>query len=60
MSDTRIQLADGTPIMVRPIQPDELERIVLRCWPERETIDQLLVVQGTIGMAAWDGEKNVA
>jgi len=60
MAETRVSLRDGTPIAVRPIQQDELDRIVLRCWPDRPTIDRLLAVQGTIGMAAWDGEKNVA
>ena len=45
-----------TPIVVRPIVPDELERILLRCWPDRATIDRLFMEQGTIGMAAWDGD----
>jgi hypothetical protein len=60
MAGTRVLLDDGTPITVRAIQPDELDRIVLRCWPERKTLDRLFAEQGTIGMAAWDGDRNVA
>ena len=48
---------DGTPIEVLPIQPDELDRIPLRCWPDRAEIDSLFAAQGTIGMEAWDGDK---
>jgi len=51
---------DGTSITVRPVDPAELDRIVLRCWPDREIIDRLFVQQGTIGMAAWEGDKCVA
>ena len=29
---------DGTPIEVRPIEPAELDRVVLRCWPDREVM----------------------
>ncbi|MDP6114152.1 MAG: GNAT family N-acetyltransferase [Planctomycetota bacterium] len=59
-NETPVSLADGTPISVRAIKPAELDRIVLRCWPERETLDRLFVNQGTIGMAAWEGDKCVA
>ena len=58
--ETRISLRDGTPITVRAIEPTELDRIVLRCWPDRQTLDRLFTAQGTIGMAAWDGDRNVA
>ena len=51
---------DGRPITVRPVEPGELDRIPLRCWPERETLDHLFAEQGTIGMAAWEGDKCVA
>lgn len=50
---------DGTPITVRPIAPDALDRIVLRCWPPRDVLDRLFAEQGTIGMAAWEGGKCV-
>jgi len=60
MKETRISLNDGTPITLLPIQADDLDRIVLRCWPDRATIEQLFADQGTIGIGAWDGEKNVA
>jgi GNAT superfamily N-acetyltransferase len=48
-----------TPVVVRPIRQDELDRVVLRCWPGRDALDALFVEQGTIGMAAWDGERCV-
>ncbi len=51
---------DGIPITIRPIEPGELEWIVLRCWPDRETLDRLFAKQGTIGMAAWEDDKCVA
>lgn len=48
-----------TLIRVGPILREELDRIVSRCWPEREAIDRPFGIQGTIGMAAWDGDKCV-
>lgn len=53
--------ADQQPeIKVRPIQRDELDRIVLRCWPpDRDELFRLFDEQGTIGMAAWEGAKCV-
>jgi len=49
------------PITIRPIQVDELDRIPLRCWPtEREALLRLFERQGTIGMAAWEGDRCVA
>lgn len=49
----------GDPIEVRPIRRDELDRIPLRCWPGLEAIGRLFDRQGTIGIAAWEGEKCV-
>ncbi len=46
-------------ITIRPILREELDRVVLRCWPEREAIERLFGIQGTIGMAAWDGDRCV-
>jgi GNAT superfamily N-acetyltransferase len=47
-------------IQVRPIRRDELDRIVLRCWPpDRDELLRLFDEQGTIGMAAWEGPKCV-
>jgi GNAT superfamily N-acetyltransferase len=60
VTEMHVCLSDGTPIAVRPIQSSELDRIVLRCWPERETLHRLFTTQGTIGMAAWEDERNVA
>ncbi len=52
---------DGIPITIRPIQIDEIDRIPLRCWPEdTATLAQLFESQGTIGMAAWEGDRCVA
>ena len=36
---------DGTPIVVRPIEPGELDRIPLRCWPQRDILDRLFAEQ---------------
>ncbi len=47
------------PVSVRPIRPDDLNRIPLRCWPSRDIIERLFAEQGTIGMAAWEGQKCV-
>jgi GNAT superfamily N-acetyltransferase len=58
MSTTPVPPAEE-PIAVRPIRPDELDRVVLRCWPGRDALDALFVEQGTIGMAAWDGDRCV-
>ena len=60
MAETQLSLADGKAITIRPIESAELDRIVLRCWPPRETLDRLFRDQGTIGMAAWEGDRNVA
>jgi GNAT superfamily N-acetyltransferase len=50
-------LPHSLPIVVRPIAPQEVERIVLRCWPEdARALDRLFARQGTIGMAAWEGD----
>lgn len=50
---------DGRGIEIRPIEPDELDRIPLRCWPDRHTLARMFDVQATIGMAAWEGERCV-
>lgn len=60
MEELQTSLSDGTPITVRAIEPTELDRIVLRCWPDRRALDRLFMAQGTIGMAAWEGDTNVA
>ena len=52
--------SDGTPITIRPIEPGELDRVVLRCWPDRDALDRLFDEQGTIGMASWEGDRCVA
>lgn len=52
---------DGVPITIRPIRLDEINRIPLRCWPEDDaTLMRLFESQGTIGMAAWEGDRCVA
>jgi GNAT superfamily N-acetyltransferase len=43
-------------VEVRPIRPDETGRIVMRCYPDGEAVVRLFDRQGTIGMAAWDGD----
>lgn len=60
MTETQVPLGDGTLISVRPIDRSDLDRVVLRCCPDRRTLDRLISEQGTIGMAAWDGDRNVA
>ena len=60
MPETPVFLRDGTPITVRAIKRSELDRIVLRCWPDRKTLDRLFAEQGTIGVAAWEGDRCVA
>jgi len=47
-------------ITIRPITADEIDRVPLRCWPDREAIAELFARQGTIGMAAWEQGKCVA
>ncbi len=52
---------NDVPITIRPIWPDEIDRIPLRCWPtERATLERLFATQGTLGMAAWEGDLCVA
>lgn len=50
----------GGRIVIRLIERDELDRIVRRCWPQRAAIERLFEDQGTIGLAAWDGDRCVA
>jgi GNAT superfamily N-acetyltransferase len=47
-------------ITIRPIIKDEIDRVPLRCWPDRQEIINLFERQGTIGMAAWENEQCVA
>lgn len=51
--------SDGDSFVVRPIGPADLDHIVLRCWPDRTILDRLFAEQGTIGMAAWEGDTCV-
>lgn len=53
------QTAPQSDIRIGPIERTDLESVPLRCWPDRETIEQLFDLQGTIGMAAWDGRDCV-
>jgi hypothetical protein len=46
--------------VVRPITPDEIDRVPLRCWPDHDAMAKLFASQETIGMAAWDGNPCVA
>jgi GNAT superfamily N-acetyltransferase len=55
-----VESPDGAPIEIRPIQPADLDRVVLRCWPDRDALHRLFDEQGTIGMAAWEGDRCVA
>ena len=46
-SSMSITSPNGTPIGVRPRIPEELDRIVLRCWPgDRNIFDRLFAKQG--------------
>lgn len=60
MGEVKAWLSDGTPIAIRTIEPADLDRIVLRCWPERNVLNRLFREQGTIGVAAWEGDVSVA
>ena len=51
---------NGRPITIRPITAEELDRVVLRCWPDRATLERLFAAQSTIGFAAWHGSRCVA
>ncbi len=53
-------MQNETPITIRHIEPGELDRIVQRCWPDREILDRLFGKQGTIGMAAWEDNQCIA
>lgn len=50
----------GSPIEVRPIQRDELGKVLLRCLPDGYRIETMFKTQGVIGMGAWDGDKCIA
>jgi len=50
----------GDQISVRPIWPKDVDRINLRCWPDdEEARERLFAQQGTLGMAAWEGDRCV-
>lgn len=53
--DARPTAPNGAPISIRPILSRELDRVVLRCWPDRAALERLFATQATIGMAAWEG-----
>lgn len=59
MNDERPKSPSGRPIDVRPILRSDLGRVVLRCLPDGGKIEALFATQGTIGIAAWDGETCV-
>jgi GNAT superfamily N-acetyltransferase len=59
-SSISLKSFNGTTITVRPILQEELDQVVLRCWPDRDSLNRLFTQQGTLGMAAWEGDKNVA
>jgi len=46
-------------VQVRPIELGELDRVNLRCYPERDALGALFALQGTIGFAAWEGDACV-
>jgi GNAT superfamily N-acetyltransferase len=51
---------EGRPLTIRPIERGDLGRVLLRCLPDGGSIERLFVTQGTVGMAAWEGERCVA
>ena len=55
---------DGGLIDIRPIAPDEFDKMYPGCWPghgtDREALGRLFASQGTLGMAAWDRDECVA
>jgi GNAT superfamily N-acetyltransferase len=60
MADRTPTSPDGATIDVRPIQRDELGKVLLRCLPDGGRIETMFRTQGTIGMAAWDSDTCVA
>jgi len=57
MTDKIPTSPDGTPIEVRPIQREDLGKVLIRCLPDGGRIETLFKTQQIIGMAAWDGDK---
>ena len=47
---------EGEAITIRPVYPEDLENLVLRCWPEMETLKRLFGEQKILGFAAWAGD----
>lgn len=52
-----VMLQDVELVTIRPIGPRELDRMAPRCRPDRVTDECLFAQQGTIGVAAWEGER---
>ncbi|UCH36453.1 MAG: GNAT family N-acetyltransferase [Armatimonadota bacterium] len=50
---------EGIPITVRAIERGDLGCVLLRCLPDGGNIEGLFNDQGTIGMAAWAGDRCV-
>ena len=51
---------DGSVIEVRPIRRDELGRVLLRCLPDGNRIEEMFKTQEIIGIGAWDGDQCIA
>ncbi len=51
---------DGSVIEVRPIRRQELGKVLIRCFPDGGTIENLFKTQEVIGMGAWDGDQCIA
>ena len=49
-------LIEDRPITIRPVYPEDLKKLVLRCWPEMETLKKVFHVQKIIGFAAWEAD----
>ena len=60
MTDKAPTSPDGTPIDVRPIQRDDLGKVLIRCLPDGGGIETMFKNQKVVGMAAWDGNRCVA
>ena len=48
---------EGKTVTIRPVYPDDLEKLVLRCWPEMEIIRKLFGEQEILGFAAWENNN---
>lgn len=58
-------MPDGTApscneFKIRPIRPEDMDRINMRCWPGGgDRRSKLLAKQGTLGMSAWEEDRCV-